>query len=78
MHLPHQPGPKGLTALLRVHLLPQDILRMIEQYLSEEGFLATKLVLHDEANLQAKERSERQAHGKALKRAILGELEKAT
>lgn len=50
----------------------KDILRLIEQYLSEEGFLATKLVLHDEANLKAKERGDRQAQSKSLKRAILG------
>jgi hypothetical protein len=50
----------------------QDILRLIEQYLSEEGFLATKLVLHDEANLKTKERGERQTQSKNLKRAIIG------
>ncbi|SCZ88541.1 BZ3500_MvSof-1268-A1-R1_Chr2-1g04478 [Microbotryum saponariae] len=50
---------------------PQDILRLIEQYLSEEGYMATKLVLHDEANLKAKEKGERQVQTRNLKRAIL-------
>jgi COMPASS component SWD3 len=48
------------------------LLRIIEQYLSDEGFLATKLVLHDEAHLKAKERDERAAEGRKLRRAILG------
>ncbi|KDE08948.1 hypothetical protein MVLG_01038 [Microbotryum lychnidis-dioicae p1A1 Lamole] len=48
-----------------------DILRLIEQYLSEEGYMATKLVLHDEANLKAKEKGERQVQTRNLKRAIL-------
>ncbi|ORY89421.1 WD40-repeat-containing domain protein [Leucosporidium creatinivorum] len=51
--------------------IKEDILRLIEQYLGEEGYLATKLVLHDEANLKAKERGDRQVQGKNLKRAIM-------
>ena len=47
-------------------------MRLIEQYLGDEGFLATKLVLHDESNLKSKERDERATEGKKLKRAILG------
>ncbi|KAK4053933.1 hypothetical protein OIO90_003770 [Microbotryomycetes sp. JL221] len=48
-----------------------DILRIIEQYLAEEGYLATRLVLNDELKLKARERSDRAALGKSLKRAIL-------
>ncbi|SCV71988.1 BQ2448_4682 [Microbotryum intermedium] len=51
--------------------IKEDILRLIEQYLCEEGYMATKLVLHDEANLKAKEDGERQVQTRNLKRAIL-------
>ncbi|KAM0746289.1 WD40 repeat-like protein [Meredithblackwellia eburnea MCA 4105] len=55
-------------------LLPrvkEDILRIIEQYLGDEGYAATKLVLHDEASLKGKERDDRVNEGRKLKRAIL-------
>lgn len=52
--------------------IKDDILRIIEQFLGDEGFAATKLVLHDEANLKGKERDDRVGEGKKLKRAILG------
>ncbi|KAK4054467.1 hypothetical protein OIV83_000961 [Microbotryomycetes sp. JL201] len=48
-----------------------DIFRIIEQYLGQEGYLATRLVLNDELKLKAKERGEQSARGKSLKRAIL-------
>ncbi|KAL8281312.1 hypothetical protein RQP46_006346 [Phenoliferia psychrophenolica] len=51
--------------------IKEDILRIIEQFLGDEGFAATKLVLHDEANLKGKERDDRVNEGKKLKRAIL-------
>lgn len=62
----------GLLAWLIPSHIQQDILRLIENYLGEEGYLATKLVLHDEANLKAKERGDRATKGVHLKRAIMG------
>ena len=45
---------------------------MIEQYLADEGYNASKLVLHDEANVKSREREERVEEASKLKRAILG------
>lgn len=65
---------RTFIVVLIQNLAHQDILRLIEQYLSDEGYVSTKLVLHDEANLKGKERDERAADSKRLKRAILGKI----
>ncbi|KAG5455860.1 MAG: hypothetical protein BJ554DRAFT_4568, partial [Olpidium bornovanus] len=49
----------------------QDIIRMIIQYLGDEGYVASKMTVHDEANLKLYEREERTAEAKRLKKAIL-------
>ena len=54
--------------------IKQDTIRLIAQFLNEEGLQASKMVLFDEANLQAKERDERQLEFKRLRQAILGFL----
>lgn len=45
---------------------------MILQYLSDEGYYASRAVVHDEANVKWKEREERGIEAKRLKQAILG------
>jgi hypothetical protein len=47
---------------------------MILQYLSDEGYYASRAVVHDEANVKWKEREERGIEAKRLKQAILGSL----
>ncbi|KAI8929536.1 WD40-repeat-containing domain protein [Entophlyctis helioformis] len=48
-----------------------DIIRMIAQYLGDEGFNGSKLTLLDEANVKAFEREERQTEIKRIRKAIL-------
>lgn len=50
----------------------KDIIRLILQYLSDEGFYASRAIVHDEANVKWKEREERGVEAKRLKQAILG------
>lgn len=50
----------------------QDIIRMIIQYLGDEGYVASKMTVHDEANLKLHEKEERTSEAKRLKKAILG------
>ena len=45
---------------------------MILQYLSNEGYQASKITLYDEANVKRHERDEHQAEIRRLKKAILG------
>lgn len=52
--------------------LKDDILAIIMQYLSDEGYTAAQSVLYDEANVKWKEREERTMEVKRLKKAILG------
>ncbi|KAJ3106459.1 hypothetical protein HDU97_006245 [Phlyctochytrium planicorne] len=49
----------------------QDIIRMISQYLGDEGFLSTKITLLDEVILKAHERDEKQSDIRRIKKAIL-------
>ncbi|CAG8509359.1 158_t:CDS:10 [Ambispora leptoticha] len=49
----------------------EDIIRMIMQYLSDEGYNASKTTLYDEANFKFHEREEHVAEIKRLKKAIL-------
>ncbi|KAI8337053.1 WD40-repeat-containing domain protein [Chlamydoabsidia padenii] len=51
--------------------LKDDILAIIMQYLSDEGYTASQSVLYDEANVKWKEREERTMEVKRLKKAIL-------
>ncbi|ORZ20359.1 WD40-repeat-containing domain protein [Absidia repens] len=51
--------------------LKDDILAIIMQYLSDEGYNASQSVLYDEANVKWKEREERTIEVKRLRKAIL-------
>ncbi len=45
---------------------------MIAQYLNDEGYLASKTTLLDEANMKLQEREERLLDIKRLRKAIMG------
>ena len=49
----------------------QDIIRMVLQYLHEEGFTSTRVVLHDEANLKQKEYEQDSQDWRRLKKSVL-------
>ncbi|CAG8631783.1 7659_t:CDS:2, partial [Paraglomus occultum] len=49
----------------------EDIIRMIIQYLSDEGYTAARTIVYDEANVKWHEREERVVEAKRLKKAIL-------
>ncbi|CAH1757289.1 3663_t:CDS:10 [Entrophospora sp. SA101] len=49
----------------------EDIIRMIIQYLSDEGYSASKMTIYDEANVKRHEREEHAADFKRIKKAIL-------
>ncbi|KAJ3292410.1 hypothetical protein HDU76_007166, partial [Blyttiomyces sp. JEL0837] len=51
--------------------IKEDIVRMIAQYLGDEGFAATKLTMLDEANVKWHEREEQQQDIKRIKKAIM-------
>lgn len=48
---------------------------MIDQWLGDEGFGATRQVLLDEAGIKAREREEAALEGRKLRKALLGESE---
>lgn len=52
--------------------IKEDIISIIMQYLSDEGYHAAQAVLYDETNVKWKEREERTIEIKRLKKAILG------
>jgi len=56
----------------RLLSLKKDIIRMIIQYLSDEGYTAARTIIYDEANVKWHEREERVVEAKRLKKAILG------
>ncbi|CAG8596188.1 14840_t:CDS:10 [Funneliformis mosseae] len=49
----------------------EDIIFMITQYLSDEGYNTSKMTIYDEANVKWHEKEERVAEFKRLKKAIL-------
>ncbi|KAI8900389.1 WD40-repeat-containing domain protein [Globomyces pollinis-pini] len=51
--------------------IKDDILRVIIQYLSDEGYYAATMTIMDEANMKTFERLEQQAEIKRMKKAIL-------
>ncbi|KAL1916932.1 uncharacterized protein VTP21DRAFT_5129 [Calcarisporiella thermophila] len=51
--------------------IKEDIIRMILQYLSDEGYHASKTLLQDETNVKWHEREEKLAEARRLKKAIL-------
>ncbi|KAI9334612.1 WD40-repeat-containing domain protein [Obelidium mucronatum] len=51
--------------------IKQDIIRMIAQYLTDEGYHASKTTLLDESNVKANERQDLSLDSKRIKRAIL-------
>lgn len=51
--------------------IKEDIVRMILQFLSDEGYYSSRAVVQDEANVKWKEREERGIEAKRLKQAIL-------
>ena len=56
---------------LNTPVLKQDILKLIAQYLQDEGFTATKTVLEDEAGIKLHEHSALHAQFKRLKSSVL-------
>ncbi|ORZ29211.1 WD40-repeat-containing domain protein [Catenaria anguillulae PL171] len=51
--------------------IKEDIVRLMVQYLTDEGYLASKLTLQDEANVRIHEAAERQTDLRRLRKAIL-------
>ena len=51
--------------------IKEDIIRMIVQYLSDEGYVVSRTTLVDEMNIKRFEREERQTEIKRMRRAIL-------
>ncbi|KAJ3216610.1 hypothetical protein HDU67_009217 [Dinochytrium kinnereticum] len=51
--------------------IKEDIVRMIGQYLGDEGYLAAKITLLDEAIVKAHERDDRQSDIRRIKKAIV-------
>ncbi|KAK0569266.1 hypothetical protein OC861_001081 [Tilletia horrida] len=51
--------------------IKEDIIRIIDQWLSDEGFNATKQVLMEEAGLKARERDDAAHDARKLKKALL-------
>ncbi|KAI7859171.1 WD40-repeat-containing domain protein [Circinella umbellata] len=51
--------------------IKEDIIGIVMQYLSDEGYHASQAVLYDETNVKWKEREERTIEVKRLKKAIL-------
>ena len=49
----------------------QDILRMILQYLQDEGYTASSMTIQDETNVKLLEQVSQRAHVKRMRRAIL-------
>ena len=52
--------------------IKEDILRLIVQFLNEEGYQASKMTIVDECNLKSRERDERHVEFLRLRKAILG------
>lgn len=74
-------APSGLFCLNIEKLLSDtdpkikfDIIRMIAQYLNDEGYIASKTMVLDETNLKTFEREEQLNEIKRMKMAILGIL----
>ncbi|KAI9362948.1 WD40-repeat-containing domain protein [Zopfochytrium polystomum] len=51
--------------------IKEDVIRMIAQYLGDEGYLATKMMILDEANVKWHEREDQITHAKRIKKALL-------
>ncbi|KAL7747329.1 hypothetical protein RI367_007383 [Sorochytrium milnesiophthora] len=51
--------------------IKEDIIRMIVQYLSDEGYQASKMTVQDEANVRAMEHDEHRMDMRRLRKAIL-------
>ncbi|TPX35009.1 hypothetical protein SmJEL517_g02468 [Synchytrium microbalum] len=51
--------------------IKEDIIRMIAQYLSDEGYQTSKMTVLDEATVKWYEREEQQADAKRIRKAIL-------
>ena len=52
--------------------MTQDIIRMIMQYLADEGYNASQMTIQDESNVKWHEREENTNETRRLKKAILG------
>lgn len=52
--------------------IKKELLRLVIQFLAEEGFVNAKMVLVDEANLKVRERDEKTLEFLRLRKAILG------
>ncbi len=50
----------------------QDVVRMIVQYLQDEGYVASIMTIQDEANVRFTEHLKNRSHFKGIKTAILG------
>lgn len=53
----------------------EDIIRMVVQYLNDEGYHVSKMTVMDEANVKWQEREEQQMEVKRMKKAILGKID---
>ena len=54
--------------------IKNELLRLIIQFLTEEGFVNSKMVLVDEANLRVRDRDEKTLDFIRLRKAILGNI----
>jgi COMPASS component SWD3 len=52
--------------------IKEDVIRMIVQYLADEGYSVSRTTLLDEANVKWNERKEKAADIKKLRKVILG------
>lgn len=53
-------------------MIKQDIIRIIIQYLQDEGYTVSQMTVSDEAGLRWTERRERETDVRRLKKAIIG------
>ena len=66
-----RPAPDASTLNLHDPRIKQDILRMILQYLQDEGYTASFLTVQDEANVKLAEQQAQRAQLKRTRKAIL-------
>jgi hypothetical protein len=52
--------------------IKEDVVRMIVQYLQDEGYVASIMTIQDEANVRFTEHLKNRSHFKGVKTAILG------
>jgi COMPASS component SWD3 len=72
-HIQNVPNTKPAETLFNEQdsRIKEDIMRMILQYLHDEGYEASRMVLHDEANVKWRDHEEQQQEIKKMRKVIL-------